>query len=166
MTRKGFLAGLGAGVIAIAIMIPADLHQRRTRTARTQADLDAVQLKLESYPEERLMVARFELLSERCRRTADILDHLTTRRVDAVIIDEAASSAASLAEIQIQWVEWIPDGVHITILATNVEPLVLFAEQLEDHPNLRAVEIQRWKDEENPDRFVIRAQWVPARKHS
>lgn len=166
MTHKGFFAGLGVGVIAIAIVIAIDLHQSNNRTARTQADLDAVRLELESYPEERLMLARFELLSDQCRRASEIVDHLTTRRVDAVIIDQAASFAASRTGIELQWVEWFPDRVYFTVLATSVESLVLFAEELEDHPNLRAVGIRRWKDEENPGRFAIRAQWVPLRGRS
>jgi hypothetical protein len=55
---------------------------------------------------------------------------------------------------------WLGDG-HTLMEAIETDP-GYFALFCADTPNLRGLEIKRWDGEDQVDRFVVTAEWVPS----
>ena len=158
---RWFLIGCTIGAIAgcvLAIGIHLDVQQE---TAAVVARSLEVETKLAPLADHLELVRVIEDLSKRQHRTGAVIDSLERQKIDARILDEAIIEVASAASVSLENAEWDGLDVFVTFRADNAKQMVLFAEGFARHSSIGSVEIKRWKNEELPDRFLVRARWVP-----
>lgn len=152
--------GAVIGALASGAVCVVDYRQGLRYDDAKEARIAKLEIELESYPEERLVLDRLESLGQVRTRALAIIEDNAERRVDPAAFDEAVVSAAATSGVRLEQIEWAPDGLFITFRVNDATQMVLFAEQIEDHPSIGSVEIWRWRSEESPDRFVVKGRWV------